>query len=252
MADPVLWTDSICPTAILIVGPPQVLNAHTHLAVHVLGLAEANGQCAQHVCPLARHPFLNRIVLLADAGPTIVDVVYHHMDVAQAIVMVGGIFVVYATLESESRRGHVGDYPRCIPHRVRLLPDGCRSPLQRGILLVARRQRCLQFGNDIRIGRESVDVGEREVGRAVEGDLDSVAGRRFGDRRIIEAAGGTLLTRVCARLLLQRRRRVLLVALLCRLGRTAVGRLILVSVLLRLCHRSYRRSWTSGSFHCCG
>jgi hypothetical protein len=114
------------------------------------------------------------------------------MDIAEAVIVVGGVFVVDAALEAEARGGDVCDDPLLLPLGVGVLADGAGAQGERGIFFVARGQGGAQLGEDEGVGGKRVDVGKRQVAGAVEGEFDRVTRGRAGDGRVVVAALGAL------------------------------------------------------------
>ena len=127
-----------------------------------------------------------------NAGPCLAHGADFDVDVAQSIVMVSWIFVVDTALEPEARGGYIGHDPVAVPYRVGVLAYGLCTPHQRGVFLVSCWEGGVQLGDNEGVCGESVDVCEREVVGAVEGELDRVARRRTRYWGAVEAAGGAL------------------------------------------------------------
>ena len=99
---PELWTNCIGTPAVVVFGPAQHLYTDVERAIHVLRLAEANSHCPQRIGPLAHHALLDGIRLVLYASPVLVYCRDGNVDVAEAVVMVCRVFVVYAAFEVEA------------------------------------------------------------------------------------------------------------------------------------------------------
>lgn len=131
--------------------------------------------------------------MLGDAGPGVADLVDVDVDVPEAVVMIGGVFVVDANLEGEAGGGHVGDDPVAVPDGIGGAADGRGAEAHVRILPVPRGQVGVELREEIRVGREGVDVRHRQAAGAVEGKFEREARRRRRDGRLIVAARRCLL-----------------------------------------------------------
>lgn len=171
----------------------QDLCADVQLGRH--GAAPAEGGChsLHEIGPLAPGPLLNLedAAIAAEALPVLIDVGYRDGDIAEPVVGVGPVLVVQAALEGEAGGGDVGDYPLLFPARFRGLADGPGAVGEQGVLLVPPGHIGDEGRVDEGVGRLGFDVGDGEVPRLVDGELDRVPGRGIGERGGVEAAGRT-------------------------------------------------------------
>ena len=176
VAYPELRPNRVHAAAMLVGRSAQDLGADCQGAAHVLGFAYADGDGAQHEGALADHALAQGKRLLGEPSPVVGHGSDVDVDVAEAVVVVGRVFVVDAALQPEAGRGHVCDDPLLVPHRIRVLAHGAGAQCQRRVFLVAVGQGGRQLGEDEGVGGEGVDVGQRQVACAVEGELDRVPG----------------------------------------------------------------------------
>lgn len=171
----------------------QDLCADVQLGRH--GAAPAEGGChsLHEIGPLAPGPLLNLedAAIAAEALPVLIDVGYRNGDIAEPVVGVGPVLVVQAALEGEAGGWDVGDYPLLFPARFRGLADGPGAVGEQGVLLVPPGHIGDEGRVDEGVGRLGFDVGDGEVPRLVDGELDRVPGRGIGERGGVEAAGRT-------------------------------------------------------------
>ena len=193
MADGVLGTKRVHSSAIVVLGLAQYLDTDIQRPPQMLDPPETHSNQSQAVRAFTSRAPLDRVCLVVDAGPSLADSAHMYVDVAKAIVVVGGVFVVDASFHVEARGWDIGHDPFRVPGWIGALPYRRGAQLQWRVFFVSTGSVGVQFGDDEGVGGQSVDVCEGEVRCAMEGDLDCVARGRPWYRRVVEATRWTLL-----------------------------------------------------------
>jgi hypothetical protein len=153
----------------------------------------------------AADSLLNLTHRLTDPIPRLWNLAHFEIGIAQSIIPIRAVSVIYSTFQFESGRRNIGDNPLGVPLGICLSAEGRSAKNEVWILLVSSRDVGGEHGHDIWIGGKAAKIAYGEVVGSMEGELESVARRELGEGGRIEAAGRFVGTG----LLLRRRRRAI-------------------------------------------
>lgn len=180
----------------LALGATDDLHTQVKSTSHGCMFVKRTGNSLEKIGALASHTFLDvEPLALGAQAPALLNMRSLEGDVAQSIIVVGVVFVVDATLQSEAGLGDVGNDPFFLPLGLASLADGSRSLGQDGILLVSLRDGRSEGGLDVRVAGLGRDIGGGQVLCLVEDEPDGEARGdiRKGSRVITAGRKGLVL-----------------------------------------------------------
>lgn len=124
-------------------------DADNKVTRHLQAFGEHGSAAPNQVSTFAAHSLFDLVRLFFDASPVVVEGVYMNVDVAEAIVVVGGVLIVDASFELETGRGNVRYDPFAIPDGIGGSSDGWGTESHVRILLVSGWEVDVQLGQDV-------------------------------------------------------------------------------------------------------